>query len=218
MTHTITPAVLVALALAGGAQAGTSTSYSSNKGPVVTPAPEPVAGPYLDVSAGPLWISDINDIGFDTGWTANGEIGWDFGNGLRVGVQGGYGNADLEEVNYHYRGFHIHGDGEIDLIPVMANVSYTRSLMGDLSFYVAGGAGALYTNTDTEFDVRRAGLRIGDSGESDDWNFALQVRAGLAWQVCPTSTLNVGYRYIHAFLEDDDLSAHVLEGGFAWKF
>jgi opacity protein-like surface antigen len=186
------------------------TEYSS-KAPIAPPPPPPVdSGPYLEITGGALWLQGVGDVDFETGWGINGEIGWRFPFGFSVGLNSGYYNADIESFKIH----DVRIDGDLDLVPVMANATYRVTLVDRLSFYVGGGAGVMYSN----LDVSASGHGAKFEGSEDGWDFAIQGRAGLAYDICPHGSITVGYRYIRDFIGGDDISGHVLEGGFLFKF
>ena len=62
--------------------------------PMAAAQAQPVTGLYVGAGVGPNWRMDGdtqgNSIKFDTGWAAVGSVGWGFGNGLRVEVEGNY--------------------------------------------------------------------------------------------------------------------------------
>jgi len=184
--------------------------------PLAPPPPPPVGGPYFEINAGPLWLEDINSVSFDTGWGINGEIGYAFGNGLSVGLSGGYNQADLDVDNIFVPG---HGtvsvDGQLETVPILFTVNYSFPLTGALSGYIGAGAGTLWVNGDASVNVR--GETFG-SVSDDEWNFALQGRAGLSYSVSSNASINVGYRYLHGFFSEDDYSGHMVEGGFTIRF
>jgi opacity protein-like surface antigen len=214
MKPTTTLAALAATALAAtSALAGVAPAPAP---PPYTPAPSPVGGPYLDISAGPLWISDIGNAEFDTGWGINAEIGYALGNGLSFGFSGGYGTADLDvgSLDVPGRGS-ISFSGELETIPLLGTINYSFPITGSLSGYIGAGAGVLYVDGDSSVTVR--GRTFGSVSE-DEWNFALQGRAGLSFALSENASLNIGYRYIHGFFSDDDYKGQMAEGGFTIRF
>ncbi len=62
--------------------------------PMAAAQAQPVTGLYVGAGVGPNWRTNGdtqgNSISFDTGWAAVGSVGWGFGNGLRVEVEGNY--------------------------------------------------------------------------------------------------------------------------------
>lgn len=167
------------------------------------------AGPYLDISAGPLWLDEVDGIEFDTGWGLNGEIGWEFGTGWSLGVNGGYFSADAESA----KSDGIRFDGDLALIPLMANATYRGTIAGPVSFYIAAGGGVVHG--DSEGSLHGKDISFSDS--EDAWDAGLQARLGLALDLGTNAKLTFGYRYLRVFGEDD-AQGHVAEGGIVIKF
>ena len=181
-----------------------------------TPPPPLAGGPYFEINAGPLWVEDIGNAGFDTGWGVNGEIGYAFGDGLSVGFSAGYNKSDLNVSNIFVPGEGtVSFGGELETVPLLLTVNYSFPLSGALSGYIGAGAGTLWVNGDASVSVR--GETFG-SVSDDEWNFALQGRAGLSYSVASNASINVGYRYLRGFFSEDDFSGHMVEGGFTIRF
>lgn len=200
--------------------AATAYAGPAPKGPaVIQPAPEPVGGPYVTIAGGALWLhdADVNgaDIEFDTGFSVLAAVGYAFGNGLAVEVESGYMEADFQG-HADYLGQHVDFDGEFRQVPIMANVLYHMDITDKLGFYIGGGAGIVWSETEVE-SVQ--GLPF--SASYDDWEFALQAKAGLCFHINEAASVNIGYRFIHvndAIGGSDDSKGHVLEGGFTYRF
>jgi len=62
--------------------------------PMAAAQAQPVTGLYVGAGVGPNFRTQGdtqgNSINFDTGWAAVGSVGWGFGNGLRIEVEGNY--------------------------------------------------------------------------------------------------------------------------------
>lgn len=203
--------ILLALAalLVGVAQAGTSYYSGAQSAPAYTTSGGSSAGFYLDLTGGALWLDELEGLDFDTGWGVNGEFGYNFGNGWSLGVNSGFYNS---EFDHRWRGLGV--NGEIDIVPIMANITYRHQIAGGLSAYIGVGGGVIYQDGEATLRIGSLSATVGE----DEWDGAFQARAGLSFEICPVSALTVGYRYLHGFNEGDDLSGHVLEGGLIIRF
>ncbi|QIF05081.1 outer membrane beta-barrel protein [Roseimicrobium sp. ORNL1] len=211
---------LLGLAMVATSQAGT---YTSSKGVVApTPAPAPQGGLYFSVAGGALWLDDVSygpaSLDFDTGFSVLGAVGYSFGNGLSVELESGYLGVDSGEG--HIRGLgNADVEGEFRQVPIFANALYTVDVTDVVGIYVGGGLGIVWS--DTEIDSVGGFHNPTNLGESDEWNFAAQAKAGVSFKVTEAASLNIGYRFFYG--QDavgglDDSIGHILEGGLTIRF
>ena len=199
----------------------TSTGIAGTPAPIVTTPPPPQGGPYLTISGGALWLEDASAYGvsldFDTGFSVLGALGYAFGNGLAVEIESGYTEVDGAEL--HYRGFYTDVDGEFRQVPILANVVYTADVTDHVSFYIGAGAGIIWSDAQVD---SIGGLELGRFGDvEDEWNFAAQAKAGVAFKLSEATSFNVGYRFLYgqdAIGGADDSLGHILEGGLTFRF
>ena len=103
-------------------------------------------------------------------------------------------------------GFLGGSDSSIDIVPMTFNVKLEHLLVGGLSVYVGGGLGAAYV----------------DGNSDDDWVFASQAFAGLAYHVSDSLEVFGGARLVH--FEDPDIGGVsldndcLIEGGLRFSF
>lgn len=179
-------------------------------------APEPCSPWFSAISAGPFWLQDIDidagagvraDIEFDTGWGINvTPIGYQLSDMISLSLNTGYYTADFDSLTVAGVGFAL--DGDVEIVPVMANVALEFPIADRLSFFVGGGLGVVYT--DTEIGVPALAI----AAQDDDWNFGIQGTAGLAYEIVQCVDLTLAYRYQHVFEDDDeDLQGHSIEAG-----
>jgi outer membrane protein OmpA-like peptidoglycan-associated protein len=183
---------------------------------------QPVSGLYIAGGAGVNWLQDariaatgplateLRNIGvnpggkvaFDVGWGVVGSLGWGFGNGLRLEVEGNYRENDVSKI----RGFNgittSRVEGTSRSYGVMANVLYDLDLSqwGMPSYvqpYVGAGIGYIWREFD-DVGLSLLGARIRDSGT--DGRFAYQGIAGLGFPLTrlgvPGLTLTTEYRFL----------------------
>ncbi|HEY8614218.1 MAG TPA: outer membrane beta-barrel protein, partial [Roseomonas sp.] len=190
---------------------------------------QPVTGVYIAAGAGVNWLQDADlaatgplaeqlrlrginprgEIAFDVGWVGVASVGYGFGNGLRLEIEGNYRENEVSKV----RGFRgtttSQVDGTARSYGVMGNVFY------DLDFsmfglrqsyvqpYIGGGVGYVWR----EFDDIRANVLGGTVRSSGtDGRFAYQAIAGVGVPLTqlgvPGLTLTAEYRFLGTLEHD----------------
>ena len=216
--------VLATLSLTGFCSPVQAGGSAVKNPPMVQPAPEPGYDLHSTIKGGFFWLQDESisavglhaDINFDDGWGITVvPIGFNVCEGFSLSLSAGIYQADIESISLHGRGLNgTYGvDGDVTMVPLMANGVARIPLFGPLSWYLGGGIGAVYSNVDVN---GVAGARVDAS--SDGWDFGFQAFSGLSVRTCPRSDIHVGYRYLHVFGDDDDHQGHALEAGFSIKF
>ncbi|MDB6140764.1 MAG: pagN [Verrucomicrobiaceae bacterium] len=229
--------------LAASAFAGTPSPKAPQ--PVVDAAPPSQAGFFIGAEGGGFWLNDVSagslphvDVKFKDGYGYDVPVGYDFGNGLSLGVSAGYDKADFKSVTGSVGGSSQSAatHGEMQFIPVMGNLSYSVKLVGNLSWNIGAGAGAVRTRAKfTAFDspadrsitFGQLGGATSVFGGLDDtrWDFGFQAFSGLSYEIVPGASINVGYHYLRTndkmTVNGDsasDFSGHMAVAGFVWKF
>ena len=202
------------VAAASFAQAGTSYQQVDNSA-ATRPGPLKISDPinerfYIDLNGGALFMEDASDVSFDTGWGINAAFGVNLGHGLSVELDGGYYNADVDSFDGRKEFFGDNLGGEIEFVPVLANVKYVHPVTQLFNFYVGVGAGAIYS----ESTVSLGSFHASD----DDWDFGFQGMAGISIPLSEVLSLDIGYRFIGTGFDSDDLRAHHVEAGINFKF
>lgn len=238
------PAFAFLLALTASSFAG---SPDTSKNPVAPPMPpESDAGFFTDFEAGSFLLNSFSagdplrlDFKFKEGWSSNLGLGYDFGNGLSAMLSTGYYRGYEDQVSLHEAGISQNANtwGNISFVPVLVGGSYSLKLVGNLSWYIGGGVGAvhemaswppydrprskrlLHFNKFNNAPARLAGLT------AETWDFGFQAFTGLAYKVSPRTTVKLGYSYLyvdsHVSVNGD--SGPALQGqsaqlGVVWKF
>ena len=163
-------------------------------------------------------VGDMNPSRWSNGaWTANAlggeETDNSFGLGLSVGADLGY-YYDLPmrvELEYAYRGKAEFGQGPsvvLGSVPLMASHSFditAHSLMANAFFdfnndsmftpYIGAGLGLAYLDTTYRASIQN-GTTATVTTNNDNWNFAWNVGAGVAYHLSDNMALDLGYRYV----------------------
>jgi len=232
MKKTAFASISMALALTSFAVAGPDDSKSIATPPAPAPAPSD-AGFYIGTDAGVFLLQNQNvdlgrlplsaDVHYKTGWGIDVPLGYNFGNGLSVGISAGYYSADVNSVTltpnagYGFRNFGPHrgraanysfrSNGEEETVPLFAEASYSVHLVGALSWNIGAGVGAAYTRNTSNFLY------------DDEWDFAFEATTGFSYKVAPNAAINLGYRYLNINqIGADHLNGHAIELGFKFNF
>jgi opacity protein-like surface antigen len=210
--------------LALGLAVALTTKASAGTGPIAS-APESIAqgGFFIGAKGGPLWLQDESftqgsisaDIHFKTGWGVTVPIGYDFGNGVSIAFTAGYYEAGVDSISLHSggRGGSFGASGDVQFVPLMANAAYSLKLIGDLHWYLGAGLGTVYEKD----SVNSVGpVHVGYTDSS--WRFGFQAFSGLRYDVCRSSSLFLGYRYLLIDQSGGNHNGHSLEAGLNWRF
>jgi opacity protein-like surface antigen len=146
----------------------------------------------------------------DTGWQIGAAYGYRFGNGLRTELAVDYlhANADGRYVENNIPAIPCGTvatqpclgpgvDGSLNSWSGFAMAYYDLDVGNNLKPYIGGGLGFLRTGLDVE---TRASFTNGTSSDFDiiddhDTEFAYRLAAGVAYDVSPTTKLDVGYTF-----------------------
>ncbi len=191
---------------------------------------QPITGLYVGAGAGVNWLmeTDLTPQGalrsvtgsgtaeFDVGFVGVASIGYGFGNGVRVELEGNYRQNEINGVS----GFggnlpapRTQG-GTVSSYGVMANALYDFNL-GPASFfhpYIGVGAGYIVQNWDN-VGVRGPGgtqaILDGDNG-----NFAFQAIVGAAFPIAavPGLAITAEYRFMMGLSDDVDARVRTASG------
>lgn len=158
---------------------------------------QPVSGLYVAGGAGVNFVQSFNvnegesDYGKASprqpGFVGLGSIGWGFGNGLRLEVEGNYRNTT---VRFGGEGG---GGGRINTYGVMANLLFDINVGSTFVYpYIGGGAGYAWRGT-----VNLHSDGFDDTTSTTKGAFAYQGIAGLAFPIAqiPGLSLTTEYRY-----------------------
>ena len=138
-----------------------------------------------------------NSIRTNWGYAALGSIGWGFGNGLRVELEGNYRNNGVRSVSGAFT-----SGGTIHQYGVMANALYDFSFLGwnvggvSITPYVGAGVGYVFSDWRNVY-ARAPGVRARINDR--DGQFAYQAIGGVAYgldPILPGLALTAEYRFL----------------------
>ena len=193
--------------------------YLGAKGGIVFPRDTSFQGPN---SRTPLFKNDQK-----RGWTAGGQLGYDFGR-FRMESDIYYSRSSLRNTAiFAYPDFGLPGSysasGRTDSWNFMLNALIDIIQTDRLTFSVGGGVGAART----KLNALRPSSSINSVTDSD-WAFAYQGIAGMRYALSDSLDLTLDYRYAETaknnFLRgtgspvDAKLKSHAVLAGFAFKF
>ncbi|HEY8612528.1 MAG TPA: outer membrane beta-barrel protein, partial [Roseomonas sp.] len=178
---------------------------------------QPVTGLYIAAGAGVNWLQSTKDaidgpagvalgaagrqtkLNFEHGWVGVGSLGFGFGNGLRLEVEGSYRDNDVADFRVGGITSNFQG-GRARSYGAMGNVLFDFAIPGlPVTPYVGGGVGYQWHEYD---GVRSASFGPGAASRSltiddDDGQFAYQGIAGLAFNLgVPGLALTAEYRFM----------------------
>ena len=193
--------------------------------PVLAQA-QPVNGLYLGAGVGGNFLqgekstdSDGDSVSLDYSWGYAGvlSLGWGFGNGLRMEIEGSYRQNDVSDFKYNTT-ILPGSTGTVTSYGAMANILYDIDIggaLGGITPYVGVGAGYVWQN----YDKMGVGNTSTDSVSlsGDGGSYAGQAIAGLSLPISavPGLSLTAEYRFIAIAGSDASGSVTVTENGVA---
>jgi|GEM_PF-734160 len=150
------------------------------------------------------------DVTFDPGFSVGGAVGVAFDSGLRLEAEAAYRLNGPNEVCFigicADPASLVGGgaDGELGVFTLMVNALFDFDTGSPVTPYLGAGLGI----GNVDYDVTFAGASYG----ADAWGAALQVIAGLSYQISPELALFADYRFLTVF--DSDVSAPYPPGGY----
>jgi outer membrane protein OmpA-like peptidoglycan-associated protein len=193
-------AAAVALGAAGVAQAQTSDPNAFTSPYLADTNFDPV-GPYIGAAGGGSFLNNVSPHGagtdvksqFDGSYVGLGTIGWNFGDGLRAEVEGGYRRGDIDGVRDAGPG---ERSGALGMYTVMVNGLYDfdPGRFGVQSYGLVPHLGLGVGWADPRFD--HAGPFNGNQLSGHDNLFAYQGIAGVDYKVAPQIKFSLDYKYL----------------------
>jgi OmpA-OmpF porin, OOP family len=213
-------AAAVVLAVTGMAQAQTNAPNDGGYSPFLEDdsAWDPV-GPYAGIAGGGQFLNNVSPRGggadaksqFDGSYIGLGTVGWNFGNGLRAEIEGGYRRSDIDGVRGDGPGV---AGGALGITTVMVNGLYDFDLgrygIATYGFVPHLGVGVGWA--DARFD--HAGPYNGETLSGHNDLFAYQGIAGVDYRLAPQVKLSLDYKYLGTENADYNVSPG-LTGGVA---
>jgi len=147
---------------------------------------------------------------FENGWAAIGQIGYRFGNGVRLEVEPGYRDNDNDEASVDALGVVLDAGGDQRVASLMANALYEFDHLG-VRPYVGVGVGGARLSKDLTVATTAGTLAVDD----DDWVLAYQGIVGIGYAVTPATTVALDYRYFAT--RDGEFSATFGGNAGTWE-
>ncbi|MBR0655005.1 OmpA family protein [Plastoroseomonas arctica] len=157
---------------------------------------QPVTGIYIGAGAGLNYLQTTKDNGArvssDIGFAGVFSVGYGFGNGLRLEVEGNFRINDADRISSRTGGRFSSG-GTIRSYGAMANILYEFPL-GPVQPYIGGGVGYVIH----DYDVRGRTATRTTTINDDEGNFAFQGIVGLAFPIAavPGLAITAEYRFL----------------------
>lgn len=209
----LTAAATTALVFATGAKAADMPVYYEQ------PAEVEFGGWYLrgDIGASQQISEDLDSPYFDTigelylfdsewgrSWFIAAGAGYKFNDWLRVDFTGEYrGKSDFSandaydsEPDGDIDGTNFY-DGTKEEAVFLLNAYWDLPKMSMATPYVGAGVGAAWIKISDFTDTNPNPLAIGLSGDTETWNFAAALYAGVGFELSERLTLDVGYRFLY---------------------
>ena len=177
-------------------------------------------GPYIGLSAGYLWVSDVD------GDVSGTDVDVEYDDGFDIGVQLGYKQwiwrfeAEFEYGQSGYESIEALGssadvDGDFDILRWTGSIYYDFDNQSKFTPYFGGGIGAAYIDFD---DVSIGAITVEGSSET---YFTAHGEAGLSITLNDQLAVVPAYRYLwlnsgEAGFDDD--IAHLFKVGVRYSF
>jgi OmpA-OmpF porin, OOP family len=157
---------------------------------------QPVTGLYIGAGAGINILQSTKDAGVEVssniGFAGVFSVGYGFGNGLRLEVEGNFRTNDADRIESRTGGRFSAG-GTIRSYGAMVNALYELPL-GPVQPYIGVGAGYVIH----DYDIRGRTATRTTTISDDEGNFAFQGIVGLAFPIAavPGLALTAEYRFL----------------------
>jgi outer membrane protein OmpA-like peptidoglycan-associated protein len=121
---------------------------------------------------------------YDTGWAGVGSLGYAFGNGFRLELEGGYRDNDVDSFSGASS-----ASGDASALSIMGNVLYDFNTGTAFTPYIGAGVGGARIDYDGFSPVGSTSIN------DDDTVFAYQGIAGVSYNLSPQAQIFADYRY-----------------------
>jgi opacity protein-like surface antigen len=164
-------------------------------------------GPYFSLHGGATWLEDSDldydgvpsfvfsgEAEFDTGYNLGAAMGYDYGP-ARLEAEIAYRENEFDQFNVQEFGdsFVDRADGDVSATSLMINAFLDLTTGSPITPYIGGGVGfANVSFNDVQEEINGVFFNLADD---DDNVLALQFAAGIAFEINPSLTLDLGYRY-----------------------
>lgn len=177
-------------------------------------------GWYIAPNLGLNLVSEFNDdelqISYKDGVSYGVSIGKEVSPGFRMQLDVAHIKNDLDRVFIKIApGFNVPvTDAKITQTPIILNAIWEPRGHSRLFPYIGLGVGAIKGKYSVA-DLPPAFVDLLDIG----WAFALQVKVGASYELSHSSSVHVGYQFLHAHYESDlDINNNLISLGFEFRF
>jgi OOP family OmpA-OmpF porin len=185
------------------------------------------SGLYLGLGAGANFARDADISGtgistegsFDTGWAGIGSVGYGFGNGLRLELEMGYRDNDVDGLSGQ-----TGASGSVNVLSGMLNLLYDIPTGTAFTPYLGVGGGYARVKAEGLGPVAAGPVTVDDSDDV----FAYQGIIGVAYGLTQNLKLGLDYRYFatqdpefgasNGTTVDSEYSAHTVLLALRWEF
>ena len=178
------------------------------------------SGWYIAPNFGMNLLSEFNDdelqISYKDGYSYGVSIGKEVDPGFRLQLDIAHIKNDLDRVFVRLvGGVNVPvTDAKITQIPIILNAIWEPRGHGRLFPSIGLGVGAIKGKYSVA-DLPPAFVDLLQIG----WAFALQVKVGVTYELSHSSSVNLGYQFLHAHYESDlDINNNLITLGFEFRF
>ncbi len=125
-------------------------------------------------------------VDFDIGYDLSGALGYHW---TKLRVEGEIKYAENAIGEFEVLGVSVGADGDVSSLGFMLNVFRDFDISDPWQFYLGGGVGYAIVS------INNASLVGISFADDDDTVFAYQLGTGIGYQLSPTMTLSLDYRY-----------------------
>lgn len=163
-------------------------------------AQKSVEGPYFGAQIGVNWLQDsdfksstiTNEVSTKDALSSVVELGYQFGEGLRLGLEGGYTVHEVSGIVGGPASRSGQPIGDLRAFTMMGVVQKEFDIGSPLRPYVGAGAGWGWVKTDTVGPL----LASNNYNHGNTDSFAYQLNAGVAYAITDNLDLTLGYRFL----------------------
>ena len=178
------------------------------------------SGWYIAPNTGINLLSEFNDdqiqISYKDGYSYGISIGKEVNPGFRIQLDVAHIKNDLDRVTLKLAGgINVPvTDAKITQIPIILNAIWEPRGRGRLFPFIGLGVGGIKGKYSVA-DLPGVFPDLLDIG----WAFALQVKLGLTYELSHTSSVTLGYQFLHAHYNTDlDLNNNLITLGVQFRF
>lgn len=160
---------------------------------------QPVTGIYVGAGAGVNYLQSTKDRGIeistDLGYVGVLSVGYGFGNGLRLEVEGSFRSNEADRADIRVPGLasRVNLSGQVRSYGAMVNAIYEFAL-GPVQPYIGAGIGYIWQDMDVRGTTGGTTVRLNDT----EGAFGFQGIAGVAFpiQAVPGLAITAEYRFL----------------------